>query len=105
MLFLMSFIYKLVETPHFPDKTDKKIYEKSLIGKVYIYHVLTDTDSTCFEYIFLSSTDSDIPNKKFKNKISEVILASKIYYRFDSSKFTGKILGWKRIHSYISWIL
>ena len=43
-LSLMSFIYELVETFYFPDETVKKIYEKYLIEKVYIYHVLTDTD-------------------------------------------------------------
>ena len=43
-LSLMSFIYELVETFYFPDETVKKIYEKYLIEKVYIYHVLADTD-------------------------------------------------------------
>ena len=43
-LSLMSFIYELVETFYFPDETVKKIYEKYLIEKLYIYHVLTDTD-------------------------------------------------------------
>ena len=55
-LFLMSFIYEFVENFYFPDETVIEIYEKHLIEKVYIYHVLTDGDST----IFVSRTDSDI---------------------------------------------
>ena len=50
-----------------------------------IYHVLTDTDSTCLKFIFVSSTDSDIPDKKFRVITFEVIVASKIYDKFDSS--------------------
>ena len=62
-LSLMSFIYELIETFYFPDEIVKKIYEK--IEKVYIYHVLTDTGGTCLKFIFISSTNSDIPDKKF----------------------------------------
>ena len=50
-LSLMSFIYELIETFYFPDEVVKKIYEKYLIKKVYIYHVLTDTNSTCLKFI------------------------------------------------------
>lgn len=32
----MSFIYELIETPYFPDKTVKKNFQKYLIEKVYI---------------------------------------------------------------------
>ena len=84
-LSLMSFIYELVETVYFPDEIVKKIYEKYLIEKVYIYHVLTDTDSSCLKFIFVSSTDSDISDKKFRDIIFEVIVASKIYNMLDSS--------------------
>ena len=63
-LSLMSFIYELVKIFYFPDETVKKIYEKHLIEKVYIYHVLTDTGNTCLKFIFVSSTDKDIPGKK-----------------------------------------
>ena len=52
-LSLMSFINKLIETFYFPDETVKKIYQKYLIEKVYIYHVLTDTDSSCTLKVFL----------------------------------------------------
>ena len=84
-LSLMSFIYELVETVYFPDEIVKKIYERYLIEKVYIYHVLTDTDSSCLKFIFVSSTDSDISDKKFRDIIFEVIVVSKIYNMLDSS--------------------
>ena len=85
-LSLMSFIYEFLETVYFPDDIIvKKIYEKYLIGKVYIYHVLTDTNSSCLKFIFVSSTDSNISDKKFRDIIFEVIIASKIYNMFDSS--------------------
>ena len=45
-LFLMSFIYDLVETFYFLNDTIQKIYKKYNIEKIYIYHVLTDTNST-----------------------------------------------------------
>ena len=52
-LFLMSFIYELVETFHFPSNTVKQIYQKYLIIKVFIYHVLTDTDCVFLKFILV----------------------------------------------------
>ena len=76
-LSLTRFIYELVGI-------DKKIYQKYLIEKVYIYYVLTDTNSTWLKFAFVSSTDNDIPDKKFRDIMFQVIVASKIYNRFDS---------------------
>ena len=65
--------------------------EKYLIEKVHIYHVLTDTDSTCLQFLFISSSESNIFEKKYRDIIFEVITASKIYERFDSlHKYWGK---------------
>ena len=50
-----------------------------------IYHVYTDTDSRCLKFVFVSSTDSDIPDRKFRDIIFKVISVSKIYNRFDSN--------------------
>ena len=82
----MSFIYDLGETFYFPDEIVKYIYQKYLIEKVYVYHVLTDTDSTCLKFVFVSSTDNNILDKKFRDIICEVFVASENYNRFDSSK-------------------
>ena len=65
-LALMSFIYELVETFYYPNETVQKIYDKYLIEKVYIYHVLADTDSTCLKFIFQNNPKSDICEKKSK---------------------------------------
>lgn len=64
-LSLMSFIYELVKTFYSINETVRKIYEKYLIDKVYICHILSDTDSTCLKLIFISSTDRNIRDRKF----------------------------------------
>ena len=71
-LSLMSFICELVEIFYFPDKTFQKIYQKCLIEKVYIYHVLTSTDSTCLKLVLESSTHSNIPGRKLRNRILNI---------------------------------
>ena len=83
---LMSFIYEMLETFCFPDEKVQKIYDKYLIEKVHINHVLTDTGSTCLQVIFISNPKSEICGKKKQNKnvIFEVIIASEIYNRFYS---------------------
>ena len=82
-LSLMSFIYELIENFYFRSEIVKKIYQKYLIEKVYIYYRLSDTDSTCLKSIFVSSTDNDILDRKFREIIFEVIIAGEIYNRFD----------------------
>ena len=82
-LSLMSFIHELIETFYFRSEIVKKIYQKYLIEKVYIYYRLSDTDSTCLKSIFVSSTDNDILDRKFREIIFEVIIAGEIYNRFD----------------------
>ena len=44
-----------------------------------------DTDSTALNLIFVSDTNSDLPEEKFRDIILEVIVVSKIYKRFDIS--------------------
>ena len=89
--FIDQFYLQVSGTIYFPDETIKKIYPKYLIEKVYIYHVSTDTDSTCLKFVFVSSTHSDIPGKKFRDVIFEVSVATKIYNRFDSSNIYREI--------------
>ena len=84
MLSLMGFIYELVETFSFPNEKVKIIYDKYLIETVYIYHVLTDTDNTWLQFMFISNPKSDICEKKSRDIIFEVIIASEIYDRFDT---------------------
>ena len=63
-LSLMSFIYEMLETFCFPDKKIQEIYDKYLVEKVHIYGVLTDTDSTCLQFLFISDPKSNIWEQK-----------------------------------------
>ena len=84
-LSLMSFIYEIIETFCFPDKKVREIYDRYLMEEVYIYHVLTNTDTTKLQFLFISNPESNIWEKKYREIIFEVIIASEIYNRFDSS--------------------
>ena len=63
-LSLMSFIYNILETFCFAGEKVKKIYEKYQIEDVYIYHILTDTDSASLKFVFRSNATSEIPDTK-----------------------------------------
>ena len=84
-LSLKSFIYDVAETFCFPDQTVTEIYKNYMIENVKINHILTDTDSTAFQFTFISDPNRDLPEKKFRDIIFEVIIATKIYKRFDTS--------------------
>ena len=58
-----------------------------------IFHVLTDTDSTSWKFIFISDPNSDIPESKYRDIIFEIITTSQIYERFDSSHEFWDIFG------------
>lgn len=75
---LMSFIYDILETFCFPNKKVKLIYEKYQIETVYIYHILTDTDSTSLKFVFISNAASEIPNTKHQQIIFEVLYRQKL---------------------------
>ena len=49
-LLLKSFIYDLYETFMFPNKKKKAIYNIYEIQFVYVYQILTDTDSTSLQF-------------------------------------------------------
>ena len=53
--------------------------------KVHIHHVLNDTDSICLKFMYDSDPNSDILESKYRDIILEVITASEICNRFDSS--------------------
>ena len=68
-LSLKSFIYDLIETFCFPQEQLADLYKKYLIEKVEIFYILTDTDSTALEFIFISDLNSDVPEDKFRDII------------------------------------
>ena len=95
-LSLKSLIYDIAETFCFPDETVAEIYQKSLIEKVFVYHILTDTDSTAIQFIVISDPNSDFPKGKYQDVILEVTTATKIYKRFDSSHEFWDIFGFRK---------
>ena len=92
-LSLRSFIYEIVETFCFLDKNVKQILKKYGIEKVENFHVLTDTDSTSLKFMFISDRNSKTPEDKFRKIMFQVIIASKICKRFDSSYVFCNIFG------------
>ena len=75
----------MLKTFCFPDKKVRKIFKNYQIEKVHVYHVLTDSNSTCLKFLFASDPNSDIPESKYRDIIFELIITSEIYNRFDSS--------------------
>ena len=51
-LSLMSFIYELCELFMFLSAKPKAIYDMYSINFVYVYQLLTDTDSTSLQFVF-----------------------------------------------------
>ena len=71
---LKSFIYSLTELLYFPGTKVKEIYQKCQIEKSSCYHVLTDTDSRCLQFLVISDTNSDFPEKKIGDVIFDCIV-------------------------------
>ena len=65
----------------FPKEQVKSIFKKYSTEKVEIFNVLTNTDSISLKFIFISSSNSEIPQDKYYSTVA----ASKIYTRFYSS--------------------
>ena len=86
----------MLETSCFLDEKVKEIYNKYLIEKAYMYYVLTDTDNIYLQFLFISNPKSDICKQKYREIISEVIVASEIYNRFDSSHQYWDLLNSKQ---------
>ena len=85
-LSLKSFVYKIIETFCFLNEKTKQIFKKYQIEKV---EILTDTDSTSLKFIFISVTESNIPDSKYREIIFEVVTSYDKW--FDSSHPFWKI--------------
>ena len=88
-----SFIYNISKMFCFPTQAFTENYKKYLINKVLVYHILLGTDSAVLQFVFISDPNSDLPEGKFRDIISENIITNKIYMRFDSSHEFWGILG------------
>ena len=91
-----SFIYDIAETFLFPTEVVAEIYKKYLIEKVYVYSILTDTDSTALQFISISDQSSNFPEEKFRDVIFEVIATTKNYKIFGSSHKFWNIFGFRK---------
>ena len=90
-LSLKSFICFLTELLSFPEENDFVIYRKCKIEKVYVYHILTDTDSTSLQFIVVSSIDSYFSEDQVGDILFEIFSKIEIRQRFDKSdKFWQK---------------
>ena len=88
-LSLKSFIYDIAETFSFPDQT--------VIENVILNPILTAySNSTALQFTFISDSNSDLPEDKFRDIIFEVIIATKIYKRFDTSHEFLDIFGFRK---------
>ena len=84
-LSLMSFIYELSELFMFPSVKTKAIYDMYSIDFVYVYQLLTDTDSTSLQFIFFSKDENRVPEKMLRDIIFLVIINSRVLERFEVS--------------------
>ena len=90
-LSLKSFICDLIETFVFPNAATKEIYNKNEIEYVYIYQILTYTDSAALQFLFICSEKSTKNDREYRDEIFGVISSNDIFKRFDTShKFWEK---------------
>ena len=74
-----------LKTFMFPSEKTKAIYDMYSIDFVYVYQLLTDTDSTSLQFVFFSKDKNRVPAKMFRDIIFLVVINSKVLYRFDVS--------------------
>ena len=84
-LSLKSFIYDFCETFMFTNKKTKAIYNMYGIYFVYVYQMLTDTDSTSLQFAFFSKEENRVPEEMFRIIFFLVTINNKILERFDVS--------------------
>ena len=92
-LSLKSFIYSLIELLAFTEENAivQKTYTKYNIERIYVYHVLTNTDSTSLRFVVVSSVDSDFLEEQVRDILFEIFSNTEIRERFDKSdKFWEK---------------
>ena len=94
-LSLNSFIYSLAELLSFPEENRlvKKIYDKYLIEKILVYHILTDTDSISLQFLVISSLQSTFTEEQVRNILFEIFSENEIGERFDKSDKFWELFG------------
>lgn len=82
-LSLMSFIYDMLETFCFPGNEVQKIFQKYMIERST--SIMCRQTLTSPKVLYVSYPSSNIPGSNYRNIIFEVIIASEVYNRFNSS--------------------
>ena len=98
-LSLKSFIYSLIELLSFPAENEvvHKIYDKHQIERIFVSHILKDTDSTSLQFIVVSNVPSTFKEEQVRDILFEIFSESDIRDRFNKSdKF------WERFGAYES---
>ena len=85
-LSLMSFIYELCETFMFPTKKIRAIFNEYSIDFIYMYQILTDTDSGSSQFVIFSKDKRNVPEKMFTAILFLVFINPKVLDRFDVSQ-------------------
>ena len=86
-LSLKSFIYSLIELLSFPEKNRlvQEIYDRHQIERIFVYHILTDTDSTSLQFLVVSNVQSTFTEDEVRNVLFEIFPENEIRGRFDKS--------------------
>ena len=84
-LSLKSFVYDLAEFLTFAGKTVQVIYDQHQIEHVYVFHILTDTDSTSIQFIVVSKVENTFTDPELRSILFEIFSKTDISRRFDKS--------------------
>ena len=98
---LKSFVYNLIDIFCFPDSIIANIYNKNDILKVFIYLILTDTDSCSLQFTFINKLSCSITEDRARNIIFEILIL-KLADRLDTSheffeRFSCRNLASKKV--------
>ena len=98
IIFVKSFTYSLIELLSFPEENSlvQEIYDRHQIERIFVYHILTDTDSTSLQYLVVSSVQSTFTEDEVRNILLEIFSKNEIRDRFDKSdKFWEQFGVWE----------
>ena len=84
-LSLKSFVYDLAELLTFPRETVQAIYDQHQIERVYVFHILTNTDSTSMQLIVVSKVESTFTELELRSILFEIFSKTDISRRLDKS--------------------
>ena len=104
---LEIFVFDLTETIFFPNAQTKEIRDCYMIEIMFLYSILTDTDSICIFSIFICKQKSCAPDSAFRDVLFEAIIKSDVLHRFDTLHKFGKDMEsemkiWKKKLGYFS---